>query len=326
MRFDWRQFCDSRNVEYRESGAGTARGNIYIDCPFCGEAGRGKFHLGLRLDGPQWGCWKDPKAHGSAKHPTKLVQRLLGCSWEQARAIVDDQDWTSSDFAAMRRQLEGLDHREDEIVRLRPYRLPRDVFPLRAGDGKCEPFLRYLEGRGLPRECARLYRMHAARSGEFAWRIVLPYFVHGTCVAATGRHIGRSDLRYYTLPPKVTDTTVYNYDGAVEVDGGDCLVIVEGQFDAIVLDWHCEVLGLQCSAVALAGLGWTTKKRPAVLELARRYRRVLVLLDRGEEHRSMAVVDDLRVARVDARVALCPDHRKDPGEFDQRDTRMLFEK
>lgn len=313
MRFDWRRFCETNGLEYRENAPGTAKGNIYVDCPFCGGEGRGKHHMGLHLTSATWGCWRSG-AH-AGKSPQRLVIELLGCSWGVATEHVRDQDWVSDELGDLLKKVKGLDSsRETADVRLIPWQVPRDLFALVPGALQCDPFLDYLNRRGLPDEVAQFYGLMAARSGEFRWRVCLPFVVQGKIVGMTGRHIGASSLRYFTLPDGVTNNTVFNFDHAARLQG-DALVIVEGPFDAIVLDWLFEVLGLNASVVALAGLGWSSAKRLAVLDLAHNYDRVILLLDRGAEGEALRIVDELRVCGVGAFARFIPDGVKDPAEF-----------
>ncbi len=310
MRFEWSRFVDTHGIDF---DAGVAKNNIHVDCPFC-EDGAGKRHMGLHLGSPAWGCFKSGSHRG--KMAAKLVAALLRCPWAEARAIVDDQDWVSDDFSKMRERLAAMGVRSGTENRLRPYALPDDLFPLLESSRQCDPFFRYLAGRGLPPQVAKMYNLYGASTGEYRWRVVAPFMVKGTIVAATGRHIGRAKQRYHTQPADATDKTVFNYDMAASLDCEDAtLVLVEGPFDAMVLDWLFESLGLPASAIALAGLGYGPDKRAPILELAKMYKRVIVLLDRGAEAEAMRVTDDLKAAGAPARMRFVPHGVKDPGEY-----------
>src|ERR1700749_2815452 len=82
--FDWVYFLESRGIEYSDRGPSTSRGNVYIHCVFCGDEDQGR-HMGVSILGRGWGCWKNSAHRGIA--PTRLIQALLGCSWDEAARI-----------------------------------------------------------------------------------------------------------------------------------------------------------------------------------------------------------------------------------------------
>lgn len=313
MRFDWRKFCESNGIEFREFGHTTtvAKDNINIRCPFC-TGTDGKFHMGLHLKTGKFGCWKSTRHAGHS--PEWLICKLLHCSLDEARKHVSEQDWTSGSFGELRDALGRLDRKERADTRLSPYDLPRELFRLHEHERQSAPFFEYLRKRRLPAEVAEFYKLYGAHSGEFRWRIVLPFFTKGLIVGATGRHIGRSSKRYHTRPDDVTDKILFNFDRAARVRG-ELLVLVEGPFDALVLDWLFEESGLPAAAVALLGLHFGSSKRQAVHELAGGFECVSVLLDRGAESRAMEMADELKVTGVRARMDHVPWNVKDPGEF-----------
>ena len=312
MRFEWARFIDTHGIDCDPN---VAKNNIHVDCPFCSD-GAGRKHMGLHLKSSAWGCFKSG-AHRSSSSPVRLVSALLRCSYGEARSIVDDQDWVSDDFGKMREKLANMGKIDESEGRIRPYKLPKELFRLRQGSRQSLPFFKYLKSRGLPPEVADHYGLYGANDGEYRWRVVAPFRVKGTIVAATGRHIGRATQRYHTMPAGAVDKTVYNYDIAAALPAdSDALVVVEGPFDAIVLDWLFERMDVPCSVVALAGLGYGPAKRAPILELAKSYRRVIVLLDRGAEAEAIRVAADLSAAGAPARVKFMPEGVKDPGEFD----------
>lgn len=321
MRFDYLRFCETNGIEY---DATIAKNNIHIDCPFCGSDGAGKKHMGLSTKTSAYGCFKNGQ-HASTGRPRVLVAAVLRCSWVEASSLVNDQDWVSDDLGVLLDKACALGKSTSEVdYRLCRYPLPRDLFKLVPGDSKCKPFFEYLESRGLSKEAAELYNIHGARTGEFRWRICLPFTVKGIIVGVTGRHIGKNTQRYHTQPEAATGGTVYNYDVAASVKNGKSLGIVEGPFDAIVFDHLCEVNGWAASAVGLAGLGYNPSKRAAIVELAASYEECVGLLDRGAEVQCIEMMQDLRIAGVPGRVAFMPNGAKDPGMFCADDARLVL--
>ncbi len=85
--FDWVKFLEFNNIEYITRGPNLARQNLGIQCPFCGEEDPSA-HMGISLLGHGWSCWRN-KSH-SGRQPHRLIQKLLGCSWQEANALVGD--------------------------------------------------------------------------------------------------------------------------------------------------------------------------------------------------------------------------------------------
>lgn len=300
--FSWTTFCETRGIEFDPN---VYRENIYIDCPFC-EDGQGKRHLGLSTKTQDWGCWK---GH-SGRKAAYLVSRLLRCSAQEAASIVSDGVWVNQDIETMKRQLLGVAE-DARLEPLRPYRLPGDVFPIR-DNGGCGAFLRYLEKRRLGMSSVLRYDLQASVEGHYAWRVVIPFYVEGLLVGATGRHIGKSTLRYYTEPAQVTNRVVFGADLARR---GDALCVVEGPMDAMLLDSYFQRRSIPCSCVALAGLTFGTEKRDHLARLARNYRKVLLFLDQRAESRSFAIAEQLKPLVRRVRVVPMPEGGKDPGEL-----------
>jgi hypothetical protein len=311
--FRWLDFCRDRSIPFEDKGR-----NIYIDCPFC-VGGEGKAHLGLSTASTKWGCWKGHKGHDA----WYLVKRLAKCTEAEARCIASEGEWSSADFASMQQRFAALEPLEQEREQEpKGYKLPEDCFPLGPSQ-HCALFCRYLEERGLDVEaCISKHDVYGARTGEFAWRVVLPFYHRGKLVGATGRHIGKSTIRYHTMPAGVTSRIVYNGDLA-DMRGGDALVLVEGPFDCMVLDQAFDKLDMACTAVALLGLGFGPDKRREVARIARRFERVVVLTDRNAEAHAFQIRQDLESSVRRVSVALLPAYAKDPAELRLSDVCQL---
>src|ERR1700678_739755 len=93
--FDWVAFLSSRNIHYETRGPNVAHGNVTVHCPFCGPADSST-HMSISIEGHGWRCWRNHSHKG--KNPVRLVQAILGCSWEVANATVGNSSYIPSDF------------------------------------------------------------------------------------------------------------------------------------------------------------------------------------------------------------------------------------
>jgi hypothetical protein len=308
--FKWLEFCRQHNIPFEDKGR-----NIYIDCPLCTN-GKDKGHLGLSTDGPKWGCWK---GH-TGRDAWYMIKSLLRCSEVEAKRIASDGEYVDSDFGALREQFSSLGSEQEQDA-LESYRLPKECFKL-DDSPVCDPFWKYLDDRGLDRSCALTHKIHGATSGEFSWRVVLPFYHQGQLVGATGRHIGKSTIRYHTMPANVTSRILYNSDNA-ELNPGDALVLVEGPFDCMILDQAFVKMNKPCVAVAMLGLNFGPSKRREVARLAQSFKRVVVLTDRKAEKHAFQIREALSASVRNVNVSLLPDYAKDPAELRLSDAKKL---
>jgi hypothetical protein len=322
MNFSWREFVKANGIHYVSSGPSTAKGNIYVHCPFCGNADRST-HMGLSLNVrlPFFACWKDSTHRG--RYPPRLIAALLGCSYADAVAMVDAEDSSAIDDyeAAVSRTLAPAVVRPSDVHELQ---MPKTFRVLDHSTG--ERFVRYLERRGftMVERFASYYGLRYCPVGAFAQRIILPVFHEHQLVTWTGRDItGMARLRYETLSTKpevaqrqgstpallAVGETVFNYDRAAE--GGRTLVICEGPFDALKIDWFCEDVD-----VAVAVFGMPKNRQQGILvRLAQGFERVRVLLDGAATSKAWRLCwEELEavLGNTVARLSL-PEGVKDPG-------------
>lgn len=311
--FKWLDFCQQRNIPYEDKGR-----NVYVDCPFCTD-GKGKGHLGLSTGNTLWGCWKGHKG----VHAWYAIKALIRCDEKEAKRIADEGDFSNADFSDLKRRFSGLDTEQGIEDEFRPYTLPRDCFRLDTSRETSDLFLKYLkEKRGIGYGEVLKHDLHGALSGEFAWRVVIPFYREGVLLGATGRHIGNSQTRYHTRPDKLTSRIVYNADEA-SANPGDALVLVEGPFDAMCLDSVFARHGKPCVAIAMLGLSFGPDKRKEVSRLARGFKRIVVLTDRKAEAHAFKIREYLSGSVRNVSMSLLPDYAKDPAELRERDALSL---
>lgn len=274
MAFNIRRFLSEHGVEYHEKGKNVRHGNINIRCPFCGDDP--SWHLGISPEKGVFACWRDPSHKGRLP---RLVSRLLGCSYGQAREIVGDRPLVDNRGMTLeqvaRGQFERSAHRDETVS----VSLPREFRPLwnRRHRRAAQPYLDYLRSRGFsrPRAAAQQYDLYYAIRGRYQGRVLFTFAVHGAIVGWTGRAISsRSGGPRYMNSPVHMAVRLWNYDNAIE--GGDLLYIVEGPFDALKIDYATDD---SCRAVATLGLPEFAALEVPLRELLHQFKRVRVLWD-----------------------------------------------
>lgn len=334
--FDWPNFLDRQGIEYITTGPNVARNNVNVHCPLCG-AGDPSHHLGISLVGPWWGCWRDPAHRGTSV--ARLVQLLLGCSWEQAQRLAGESATLPGDLLGT---IEALFAQSNpHLVPMRSLKMPEEF--LAFANKPAERFYRsYLLRRGYSNKqidgITKKYGLRYCKNGPFRGRIMFPVFYEGKLVTWTGRSIFQSDsLRYKTLTVDPDRASVLGQEPAAgnisdfllwydEVCTGpfDTLVIVEGPFDALRLN----VLGDRHALIATCFFTAAPSRRQIDLlyRVLPKYKRRYLLLDEGTLSKSLALKNefDWVLSSADVEVLYLPDGVKDPGELSKKEFRSLF--
>lgn len=320
---DWPAFLNNNGIEFVEHGRNVSRGNIAINCPLCGGADPSQ-HLNISLSGRGFYCLRN-RAHSGGE--ARLVQALLNCSYEQARAVVQDDRSLPEDWYSRIMVLAG--GAPNNSAPQHPLQWPKEFREL---DQKvrARPYWNYLLGRRYTNiQIAKLWQRFDicyCTSGPFSGRIIFPIYFEDRLVTWTGRAISpRSMLRYKTLsadPEKageegtqvalgpVSDYLLF-WDQLLTSDA-DTIVLCEGPFDAL----RMMTLGRRRGVVATCC--FTAQPSNAQIdllhELLPRFTRRLLLLDQGTWATGMRVTDTLAalgVERLDLPLGV-----KDPGELD----------
>lgn len=334
--FDWPSFLDRQGIEYITTGPNVAKNNVNVHCPLCG-AGDPSHHLGISLVGPWWGCWRDP-AHRGTSVP-RLVQLLLGCSWEQAQRLAGESATLPSDLLGAVEALLAEGSADPEP--LRSLKMPEEFRDFSGRPG--ERFYRnYLLQRGYSNKLidgiTKKYGIRYCKNGPFRGRVMFPIFYEGKLVTWTGRSIFQSDtLRYKTLTVDPDRASVLGQEPAAgnisdfllwydEASAGsfETLVVVEGPFDALRL----TTLGGPYALIATCFFTSAPSRRQIDLlyKLLPRYKNRYLLLDANTLSKSMALKYefDWVLASLDVEVLYLPEGVKDPGELTKSDFLKLF--
>lgn len=331
MKFDWIRFLTRRGIQYVTDGPNYSKKmQAAIRCPFCGDADP-SHHMGLAEAG-WWGCLRNAAHRG--KKPQFLIQKLLGCSQEEADRIVGIRAETAptvDELALSYAALKRLSGEEAPRAAPRKLELLKEFKSLLNGSPFAEPFWDYLRDRGFRRPqiewLAKNYDLRYATRGAYAYRIVVPiYDRYGKLLTWTARSIHPDTrLRYKTLratPSEDPDDygpvalaadkeTVLGLPVLYSASSRKALVLVEGPFDALKLSafgWGLGVYG-----AALFGLNVSPSQVSEALELASRFERVYLLLDEGAELHRLRLSSVLSV--VNPVILRVPGGYDDPGDM-----------
>lgn len=320
-RFEWIPFLENLGISYVREGPNVSRGNVNIQCPFCGDSDPSE-HMGLRLSDAAWGCFRDPTHRG--KNPTKLVAALKGCSFIEAKGLVEGKETPGTQSVAwLKQQLLGLDQEEPDLPTIE---YPKEFRPFKGEGGWVEKrFLYYLRDRGFHRPLAlsKSYDLRFAVTGEFNQRLIFPLHRGMNLVGWTGRAVSPSSVRYKTHPAgKGVRNLIFNELLAFREPRKN-LVVVEGPVDALKLDFYGEKAGVR--AVALLGLTLGAGKLERLGDFRKIYDRIILLLDSEALSQNLRMEKELAVLGVEFRPGVLGSY-KDPGEIPPDDLPGIFKK
>lgn len=302
--FDWREFFDEQRIPYVERGANVSRGEINIRCPFCGSADP-SHHMGLNLETGWWSCWRNRSQH-SGKSPLRLIMKLLNIPYGQARELAglgdDYVDPEGFDSVAARilgriktdgpapvaeRRFLTLDEFKPITEAVRTRRHWNYLYRDRGFNGT---------NRGIEDVDAlvKQYRLCAAPQSSRHWadRIIIPYYYERKLVTWTGRAIGESTRRYRDLEVDLSlmapKETLFNHD--VMIGGGRVLLVQEGPFDALKVDFYGQHYGVRSVGLSTNSI---SEEQAHLLKLAETtFERVIVAMDAKTD---FGIVDSMRL-------------------------------
>ena len=291
---DWRRLLTEQRVPFIETGPNVKRGEVSIQCPFCGSADPSK-HLGLNLETGWWSCWRNRSQH-SGKSPVRLIMQLLKVSYGAARELAGlDATYVDPEgFDALAARLMGRSHPAVTVpqTEAKELHLPGSLI---SQQGTARHCYSYLEQRGFSdSDVLALAQKYGLRAGTGLWggRILIPYLQNGELVTWTGRAIAPSRARYKDLDLESSlcapKETLYNHD--VILEGGRALVIQEGPFDVLKIDFYGHPYRVR--SVGLSTNSISTKQAILLHQARSRFEQIIVMLDTKSR---LGIVDSMRL-------------------------------
>lgn len=307
---NWLEFFQDNKIEYATSGNNVSAGWIGTKCPFCG-ANDPSQHMGVRLNGPGWACWRDASHKGSKPH--KLISALLGVSGAQAAVIADTYSRADPDTFNALQATTGA--RQAPLNAM----LPAEFTGIHKGT-LTHKFWAYLEARGFdPEDVIQRYNLMACLSGRWSSRLIIP--VYGSeyeLIGWQGRAILPSLIspRYLTSSPEVKQT-LYNLQN---LKGGDVLYLCEGPFDALKIDayGYKHRINATCSF----GVTMTPQQLYQASQLRKLYKRVILLLDNDAP--ALSASFGLSDWLPGVEFGQIPEGSKDPGSMSSQQIRRML--
>lgn len=280
---NWVELFEQKRVPYVTRGPNVSRGEINIQCPFCGSADP-SHHLGINLESGYWSCWRNALHRG--KSPLRLLMRALSISYDEARQVAGlDVDADPTAFATLSSRLQRTASQTAEL-KTTTLGFPEQFRPIRINSRSW----RYLLSRGFPPQDANSliirYHLMEAFDGPFKDRIIIPYYYNNHLLTWSGRAIANSVVRYKTLSREesvtVATETFYNRD----VLDAPCkvLLVVEGAFDVMKLDFYGAQFGVRAIAMSTSTI---SEVQSYILETAAidsgNIERIIVMRDTAAE-------------------------------------------
>lgn len=274
---DIRKVLSEHQIHYVEHGHNVARGNINIKCPMCGSDDRSE-HMGIRLSDGYFGCWRNEKHRGKNLYKLLAILDIF---------IIEEKSGTLASLANRTFFSNKIEYKEKVFEGNKATKLPETFIPLDE-TVLSESYISYLKSRGFndPFGVAKQYDLRRDyEAGKWHNRIILPISIN-QYVCWTGRAIGEDGFRY--LSPLGEDTInikdcIFNYNELKSIEG-EILVITEGPFDAIKIDWY---LRPKVRATCLFGLSFKDSQLKLLEEICFNFNNVLIGLDKGALPQSM---------------------------------------
>jgi len=290
---DWETVFRNYRVDYVDHGANVKRGNVNIQCPFCGSQDD-SHHMGIDLETGWWGCWRNKSHRG--KHPHRLVMALFKVTYKEADEIVGGSTLNLVPIDRIKEKaekvLEGAVKEQTEVIGT----FPEEFIPLTGS----QRYMRYMLGRGFRRKdivtLSVSYNLKCTFTGAWSDRIIFPvYALDGKLIGWYGRALGKSLSRYKAHPAgDLIKQHLYNAYQARA--GGKVLVIVEGPIDALKIDLYGSRFGVR--AVSGQGVSLRPRQYNQIYKLSKRFDKVVILYDVG----TLAVQLDVRASMPGVKV------------------------
>ena len=327
MKFNVLSFLHSHHIPYITKGVNVKRGEININCPFCAKTSSPdpSYHLGIDEDNMRFSCWRN-KRHHSGKTLHKLIMVLAQCNYYEACQLLGQKPIWIEETA-----FDAVSFQANDTAPTTPLlEFPHDIIPLDVELRRSFRFVQYLMERGYSqRSVSRLayrYNLHYAISGQFKDRIVIPNYVANRLVNWTGRSIHKdTQLRYLSLDHTrgaLMSIKECLFNEPQLFKGGRLLVVNEGPFDAMKMDFYGASLGIR--ATCLFNKKATHNQLGCLGELTHLFDRIVVMFDRDEFVDQCSFVSQMDWTGLDSVVDWnCPSHVSDPGDLSGDDVKEL---
>ena len=313
MPFDWITFFERYRIDYRDHGPNVGTNHVVIRCPFCGHQDPG-MHMSVSTEGKGWHCWRDN--HHAGINPNRLISSLLNIDWSSAAAISGTskgyQQQPPVQAQNFAQKVNFLMAGDTASITATTISFPKTAQPLSSDKPTALPYRLYLKQRGIadPAQLDRWDMRFDHHDQRWHGRIlfgVRSMQHNGMLVAMTGRAIShRMEPRY--LAEGAVDRHLIWTDRMPPK--ADTLILTEGPFDALKVNLLGNRHGIWSTCCMTSSFSPT--QRAHLYALLPRFRRTLVLFDRGNEPAGYRLA-----AGFGNRIGVLqlPSYAKDPAEL-----------
>jgi len=293
-----KEILKQHNIDFVETGKNVAKGNLGLNCPFCGSEDS-SYHLNINNNG-RYFCWRDGSHKGTIHY---LLGHILNISIDEAKRLLGNQHTSPSV--------------EENIIKYggkTSIQLPEN-FRVVENNIITKAFYNYLKNRGFDRipELVERYNIKCCISGKWADRVIFPIYMNYELMSWIGRDIReKAYLRYRDLEidesVKHPKYCLFDYDNLL---GGERLYVLEGVFDALKMNWYTSE---HISSTCLFTLNVTDEQIKLLLRVSDLYEEIIILLDEGAERQSMKLSASLSFIK-NLSTKFVPKGIKDVGEM-----------
>lgn len=284
------EILNKHSIEFKDRGSGVGSGNVNIKCPFC--SNDPSFHMGIKIDGTGYGCWRNFLHRG--KRLSYLFAKLLQITEEEASNLlgIKIKFVEEEDYIKALKFIKKDKNKETKVITKLEF--PKEFKEIK-NSGRTKRFWDYLEGRSFydVEKLIRKYNFKCCLLDEYEYRIIIPIYFKNKLVTWTGRTIKEDEkIRYKNLSLeksiiKITDM-LFNWD--VINKGGEILFICEGPFDALNLQQYFTGFN---KSTCLFTKNVSSAQLSLFYELKNKYKKFIILLDKGENTASLQVAHAL---------------------------------
>ena len=307
---DIKRLLSTHQISWVDKGPNVAKGNINIKCPFCGSDDHSE-HMGINPITLQWGCWRNQKHRG--KNIARLLAKFdIYITEDKSETIQKLINKTFFNVESTAKQ---------EVLHRRNTVLPEEFIPIVGTSAFDSLYQNYLKQRGFPDpvDVADQYGLCQSTSEKWSGRLIIPIWCADE-VTWTGRAIGESSLRY--LSPKAEEAlnikqTLWNYNALAQTEG-DVLVICEGPFDSLKVDYYNKP---SIRATCLFGLMASEAQLKLLNNICTRFNTIILGLDEGTLSQSLV----LRKHLTNFSPSIAKLSSKDWGSMEPREAREVIE-
>jgi hypothetical protein len=320
------KFLNNYNIPYIIEGNNVKKGNINIKCPFCGNEDKSE-HLGISPDTGVYGCWRNSEHRG--KDFAKVVVRLIGCSYEEAKRLISTEVIIPGD--SILDYINNLfdDKPDEEITTVTHLELAEDFIPI-VNKGIRKVFWQYFRSRGFNGSDSKLenfidrFNILCSLSGYYKMRLIFPIYFEGRLVTWQTRSIYPKISRPYIdlsvdESVKHVKQCVYNYDELI--NGGDILYITEGVFDCLKIEYFAPK---DFHATCIFTKTLTDSQVYLLTNLSRKFRQLRLLLDSDAWQEAYFGVKGKLSHIKNLIVQGLPEGAKDPGQLKKSQVKSLI--